>query len=262
MQPNLHNVAWEVISLIEPVFYTAGVTQALQYAETILKEKYFRFAPTPDPSVTHLLLGVPSFEPDGSLKGGGRLEDNLPLLSPDVTVCGGMLKKGLPEGYRSIDLLEDSLYVAENAQITAHCALRLVMQKLPVTLWHCPVLVIGWGRIGKCLAQLLKNIGAYVTVAARKETDRTMLIALGYDAIDTQNLGNGLSRFRAIINTAPVMVLPQEVLHDCPKDCVKIELASCLGIDAPDVIWARGLPNKDAPESSGQLIAKTILRLL
>ena len=28
-----------------------------------------------------------------------------------------------------------------------------------------------------------------------------------------------------------------------------------------DVLWARGLPGKDAPESSGKLIARTILRL-
>lgn len=262
MQPNLHNLSWEVTFLKEPVFYTAGRTHALQFAETILKEKGFLFTPSPDTSVTHLLLGVPSFEPDGSLKGGGQLEDILPSLSPEATIYGGMLKETLPKGYRTVDLLEDPIYVTENARITAHCALRLVMQKLPVTLLHCPVLVIGWGRIGKCLAQLLKGVGALVTVAARKEWDRAMLTALGYDAIDTQGLGNGLSRFRAIINTAPVMVLPKEDLHDCRDDCVKIELASCLGIDAPDVIWARGLPSKDAPESSGQLIAKTVLRLL
>ncbi len=248
--------------MIEPVFYAAGRTHALQFAETILKEKGFRFAPIPDRSVTHLLLGVPSFEPDGSLKGGGQLENILPSLSPEVTICGGMLKKSLLEGYQTVDLLEDPLYVTENAQITAHCAVRLAMEKLPITLWRCPVLVIGWGRIGKCLAQLLKSMGAIVTVAARKEQDRAMLNALGYDAIDTQSLGNGLARFRVIFNTAPVMVLPKEDLHDCRDDCVKIELASSLGIDAPDVIWARGLPSKDAPESSGQLIAKTVLRLL
>ena len=261
MQPNLHNLSWEVTFLKEPVFYTAGRTHALRFAETVLKEKGLQFAPAPDASVTHLLLGVPSFEPDGSLKGGGQLEDTLPFLSPEVTICGGMLKT-LPKEYRTVDLLEDPIYIAENAQITAHCALRLAMQKLPITLLQCPVLVIGWGRIGKCLAQLLKNIGALVTVAARKEMDRAMLSALGYDAIDTQNLGNGLSRFRVIFNTAPVMVLPKEELHSCRDDCVKIELASSLGIDAPDVIWARGLPSKDAPESSGQLIAKTVLRLL
>ncbi len=246
----------------EPVFYTAGRTDAMRFTEAILKKKDLRFAPTPDKSVTHLLLGVPSFEPDGSLKGGGRLEDILPLLSPEVTVCGGMLKNPQLSGYRTVDLLEDPQYVAENARITAHCAVSLAMEKLSVTLWRCPVLVIGWGRIGKCLAQLLKSVGAIVTVAARKETDRAMLTALGYDAIDTKALGNSLARYRVIFNTAPVMVLPKEELRDCSDDCLKIELASCLGIESPDVIWARGLPNKDAPETSGELIARTILRLL
>ena len=46
------------------------------------------------------------------------------------------------------------------------------------------------------------------------------------------------------------------------KTAIKIDLASCPGMDAPDVIWARGLPGKDAPETSGELIARTILRLL
>lgn len=246
----------------EPVFYIAGRTDAMRFAEAVLKKKDLRLAPTPDKSVTHLCLGVPSFEPDGSLKGGGRLEDILPLLSPEVIVCGGMLKHPQLDGYRTIDLLEDPGYVAENARITAHCAVSLAMEKLSVTLWRCPVLVIGWGRIGKCLAQLLKSVGAIVTVAARKETDRAMLTALGYDAIDTKALGNSLARYRVIFNTAPVMVLPKEELHDCSDDCLKIELASCLGIESPDVIWARGLPNKDAPETSGELIARTILRLL
>ena len=43
----------------------------------------------------------------------------------------------------------------------------------------CKVLVIGWGRIGKCLAALLKGLEADVTVVARKETDRAILHALG-----------------------------------------------------------------------------------
>lgn len=262
MQDNLHNLSCEVMYLKEPVFYTAGRTDAMRCAQRLLKKKGLRFAPLPDRSVTHLLLGVPAFEPDGSLKGGGWLEDVLPLLSPDVTVCGGLLDKGVPEGYEKVDLLKDPGYVAENARITAYCAVRLAMRKLPVVLWRCPVLVIGWGRIGKCLAHLLQSMGALVTVATRKETDRAMLSALGYDAIDVQSLGNGLTRFRVIFNTAPAMILPAEELHDCAEDCLKIDLASCPGIEAPDVIWARGLPSKDVPESSGELISRTLLRLL
>jgi len=262
MQPKFHNLSCEVIILKEPVFYTAGRTNALRFAQRILKNKDMRFAPLPDKSVTHLLLGVPAFEADGSLKGGGPLEDVLHALSPEVTVCGGMLKHHALEGFRTIDLLEDPFYIAENARITAHCALRLAMQRLPVTLHGCPILVIGWGRIGKCLAQLLKAVGAHVTVAARKESDRAMLSALGYGCADTQELGNSLARFRVIFNTVPEMVLPKEEMFDCPADCLKIDLASRPGMDAPDVIWARGLPGKDVPETSGVLIARTLLRLL
>ena len=262
MQPDIHNLSCEVIILKEPVFYTAGCTKAMEFAESILKKKDLRFAPAPDGSVTHLLLGVPAFEADGSLKGGGRLEDILPLLSPEVTICGGLLNRPELSGCKTLDLLGDPEYVAKNAQITAHCAVRLAMQELPVTLWRCPVLVIGWGRIGKCLARLLKGIGAVVTVAARKETDRAMLTALEYDTVDTCTLGNSLPRFRVIFNTAPEMILSKEDVQQCSEDCLKIDLASRQGIDAPDAIWARGLPGKDTPESSGELIARTLLRLI
>jgi hypothetical protein len=42
---------------------------------------------------------------------------------------------------------------------------------------------------------------------------------------------------------------------------VKIELASSPGLEGDDVIEALGLPGKYAPETSGKLIARTILRL-
>ena len=48
----------------------------------------------------------------------------------------------------------------------------------------------------------------------------------------------------------------------CFGNALKIDLASKPGIGGSDVIWARGLPGKDAPESSGELIAKTIIRLM
>lgn len=243
------------------IFYSAGHTDALDYAVAALRRKGCIVAQAPSKDVTHLLLGVPSFEADGSLKGGGELSEALSVLPGNVTVCGGNLQHPALEGYKTTDLLQDPLYLAENARITAHCAVKIAMNKLPVTLWGYHVLVIGWGRIGKCLASLLKSMGAIVTVAARKEADRAMLLALGYDALDAQNLDYSLLRYRAIFNTVPVMLLPKEAMAYCCPDCLKIDLASAPGMDSPDVIWARGLPNKDAPETSGELIARTVLRL-
>lgn len=245
-----------------PVFYTAGYTDALGYAVTELKQKGFPFAVQPDKTVTHLLLPVPSFEPDGMLKGNVPLTPVLELLSRNVTILGGNLGSFVPPGYKTVDLLNDPLYLAENADITAYCAAKLAAAKLPVTLRGCHVLIVGWGRIGKCLARLLKNMGAIVTVAVRKDTDRAILSALGYDTESIRTLGYSLVRYRVIFNTVPAIVLPAEAMQYCAADCLKIDLASAPGMDATDVIWARGLPNKDAPESSGKLIARSILGLL
>ena len=136
------------------------------------------------------------------------------------------------------------------------------MLQLPVTLRKCKVLIIGWGRIGKCLTRLLRAMEADLTVAARKETDRATAHALGYAAIHPAMLEGKLDQFRLIINTVPQPILNSEQLSDCCDKCVKLDLASVQGLEGNDVIWARGLPGKDAPESSGALIAKTIVRLL
>ena len=243
-------------------FLPAGHTQALNCCIHRLSTLGCRILPEPDEQVTHLLLPVPSFEPDGSLKGGGIISDILNALPDSVTVIGGNLTHPALHGYATIDLLKDPIYLAENANITAHCALKWAMELLPVTLQGCPVLVIGWGRIGKCLAALLRRLGAHVSVYARKETDKAMLLALGYDIADITPPAYDLMRYRVIFNTAPQMVLPRDLLKSCRSECLKIDLASVSGMEGDDVITARGLPNKDTPESSGELIARSILRLV
>ncbi len=230
-------------------FYIGGSSPALTCAIQMLTESGCDFSGQP----THLLLPVPSLRPDGTIIGGGDLNALLAELPKDITIIGG----NLPQltGYKVWDLLKDPAYVAENAYITAHCAVRLAMDRLPIALRHCKVLVIGWGRIGKCLAALLKGLEADVTVAARKEADRAILHALGYGSTDTEKLN--CSGYRVIFNTAPATILPKG-----PAGCLKIDLASTPGIGGSDVIHARGLPGKDAPEASGELIARTVLRFL
>lgn len=239
--------------------YTPGNTPALEFAKASLIRQGFRFSAVPHNGVTHLLLSIPSINDDGTLRGGQQLGPILEALPRSVTVIGGNLKHPALEGYQTIDLLQDPYYVAENASITAHCAIKTAMQALPVTLNGQAILVIGWGRIGKCLAELLKAMGSSVTVAARKETDRAMIRALGFGAVDYPLFP---ANYRVIFNTVPHTVLSREQTVLCRKECCMIDLASKLGVDAEKVIWARGLPGKDAPESSGELIAGTVIRLI
>ena len=233
------------------IFYCAGSSRAQIYAAAFLMEEGAAFLPRPDHTVTHLLLPVPSFEADGSIKGGGDLGEILAKLPKTVTVIGGNLNRPELSEYEVVDLLEDPWYLARNASITAHCTLELALAKLPVTLEKCPVLVIGWGRIGKCLAKLLHALGACVTVAARKESRRVMIDALGYKSCAMEDIKT--QKYRLIINTVPAMVLPT-----APGTALKIDLASQPGIGGSEVLQARGLPGLLAPESSGALIAQMV----
>lgn len=243
----------------ERVFYAANRVGALGFAAAELEKLGQTFTDAPSPAVTHLLLPAPAFDTDGSLRGGGGLHYILEKVPKTVKVVGGGL--GRLKDYECWDLLMDEEYLAKNAAITAHCAISVAMDALSVTLDGCRVLILGWGRIGKALAKLLQALGAEVTVASRDPKSRAMLTALGYGAEDPEQLNYELGRYQLIFNTAPARILNPDRLFHCRNDCVKIDLASTRGIDGDDVILARGLPGKCVPESSGKLIARTVLGL-
>lgn len=238
----------------DPVLYPAAATPAVLAARRCLLQAGCHFVDSPSPVVTHLLLGVPSFDADGSLKGGGALKPLLDALSDDITVIGGNLNVPLLEKYRKLDLLTDERYLWENASITADCAIPIARQHMGRVWKGVRVLILGWGRIAKHLAMTLQALKAEVTVAARKETDQAMAASFGFLTTDYTHIEPG---YAVVFNTVPAMILPEAAWP-----CVKIDLASSPGIGGSGVIWARGLPGKDAPESAGALIARTILSYL
>ena len=214
--------------------YIAPGNAATEQAGRFLREAGMAVTNTRCPKATHWLLPVPT-----------KIPVDAP---PGVTVIGGNL--AVP----GMDLLKDPYYLAENAAITARCAMALIGKELN----GLPVLVLGWGRIGKCLGKFLAEAGAEVTIATRKKTDVAMVRALGYKGIFLHEAPPLLTRFDALINTIPAMVLSAS---GCRKDCVLLELASQPGMSGGNIIDGRGLPGKYAPEASGRLIARTILRL-
>ena len=237
------------------LFFIAGSSPALDCAALELEKLGVSVADMPCDEVTHLLLPVPCQLPQEELD--GILHD----LPQTVTVLGGRLAYPQLQDYDCMDLLKDETYQAENAMITAYCALNLAGTALDVIWKDCPVLILGWGRIGKCLAKLLGAVGASVSAAARKEQDRAMITALGYDAQNIQQLGCVLQRYRVIFNTVPSPVLSKKQTGYCRNNCVLVELASRPGMEGANILDGRRLPGRLAPESSGKLIARTVLRL-
>ena len=247
--------------MVHTLVFPVGSTPACHYACSFIKEYGIELVDHPTPEVTHLLLDIPSFNPDRTLPSGGDLQHVLQMLPTNIVVCGGNLANAVLNDYETLDFLQDEDYLAANASITADCALRVAAPLMKTTFQSATILILGWGRIGKCLGHLLKAIGADVIIAARKEPHRAMLRALGFQSVDIADVASVLSECQIVFNTIPDLIVHKEILSPC-RNCVKIDLASTPGLEGEDVVWARGLPGIHTPASSGKLIADTFLRHL
>lgn len=228
-------------------------SEAVRYAAENLRSIGIPVTDKCAPDVTHLLLPVPSF------RGGDEyLAHLLAKLPEDLIVSGGNLNCPILEGYACVDFLQDPYYLAENAAITARCAMGILEKHIGTDFAGKQALVIGWGRIGKCLMQLLAEQNAAVTVAARSISDLAMIRALGSRSIPVADAAAETDRYDLIINTVPVLLFPDIKIK--PGTAV-LELASKPGMTGDNIIDGRGLPGRMAPEESGKLIAETFIRL-
>lgn len=233
--------------------YCAGKSSACSHACHYLSKAGFSIADSPDWNTKHLLLDVPSFLPGSWTL--TSLDTLLSSLPENITVWGGNLNHSSLENYQTIDLLKDETYLTKNADITADCTIPIAESVLDHPWDKAKVLIIGWGRITKSLSRKLKSFGCDITISSRSASHQEEANASGFY---TTFSPDDTHPYHLIVNTAPAHVL---TVHE-DSASVFIDLASVKGIEGSNVIWARGLPGKYAPERSGKLIADTILRLL
>lgn len=172
------------------------------------------------------------------------------------------------ENRNSIDYNTLDSYALLNAVPTAEGAIKIAIENTPYTLWKSNVLVIGYGRVGKILADRLKNLGAFVTVSARKPRDFATLDALGFNYINTEEISQKGLNYDIIFNTVDFKVIPDEMLLPCrnsllidlsSKGGFNLEFAKNLGINA---IKPPGIPGVIAPQTAGEILAKTVTELI
>lgn len=241
--------------------YCAGSSPGIHFARTFLQTNGFPVVSHPDKNAGYLLLDVPSFAGNGEFRGTCSLDNLLSSVNNDIVIFGGNLNHPAFETYCTRDFLKDEEYLCQNAAITADCTLQLAMPMLTTTLRETPTLIIGWGRIGKCLARLMQSAGAPVTVAVRKSEQAAILHALGFSVIFIHEIKNHTNNFRLMVNTVPYPILGKSELSEF-HSCALIDLASRRGLEGENVLWARSLPGIHAPESSGRLIAETVIRYI
>ena len=196
-------------------------------------------------------------------------------LRYDQLLLGGMtgdLSRRLMADYglTLLDYYDREETQVANAVPTAEGALQLAMESTDRTLHGSRCLIIGYGRIGRLLADRLLALGAEVTVSARKYGDLAWIEAWGYRGVQTGALTGQLDRFDLIFNTAPALILDGTRLRETREDCVIIDLASAPGgvdLEAAKrlsrrAIPAPGLPGKVAPRTAAAAIRDSVYHIL
>lgn len=219
-----------------------------------------------------VLLPMKPFLEDCLVGGEERLEaGQLPgLLEQGATLIAGSFPADWEawfqnQGLSCVSLLEMEGYQLKNAAVTAEGAVYLSMKYMERTLAGARVLLLGWGRIGGFLGEKLRCLGANVTVAVRREAQRTGLMLRGYGVERLGQYGD-LSSYDLVINTVPARVMTEEQFENIRADCTVIELSSLPGgfpeTKRESIIMAQALPGKTAPKTAGENLAEAVLEAL
>ena len=203
------------------------------------------------------------------------MEELIAACWPGQLLCGGKLSEGSVRAairgkLHVEDLLRRSDFVTGNAALTAEGAVGLLLRETEHALRGSRVLILGYGRIGKLLAQKLLALGAQVSVAARSAEDRAMAEALGCRALDYPALEAEIGEAACVVNTVPARVLTEAMLCCAAPEALLLELASPPGgfdrVLAQNIglrcLSAPGLPGKSAPYAAAQLMKEGVYAAL
>ena len=157
-----------------------------------------------------------------------------------------------------------------NAIPTAEGCIAILLHNRRRTLWGSPVLVLGYGRVGRALAARLRGLGALVTVAARSAEQRALAQSEGCRAIPLTELAEAAPAFDTAVNTIPAPVLGRETLQKLRPGALVVDLASRPGgtdfaaaqTAGVRAIHALSLPARCAPETAGEFVARAVLDIL
>lgn len=220
---------------------------------------------------TFVVLPIPFTKDKLHITGEDILIENIIQQCNGKTIFSGGISKEFRRQLAMnnviyIDLMELDEVAYLNAIPTAEGAIYKAMELTDETIHGSNVLVLGFGRVAKILADKLKGLNANVFCAARSKKDLAHIKALGYNVVDINNMENGLKKFAIIFNTVPTIILGEKKLNRLNKDSVIIDLASSpggvdyskakeLGINA---ILELGIPSKVAPKSAAKYLKESI----
>ncbi len=225
-----------------------------------------------------IILPLPSVTSEGKIPAPfckediGMTGDLLSAMKGKRVFCGfaDRLLKFSPNLSADVrDYYKREEFAVQNAVVTAEGAIELALRNYEGTINGARCLVCGFGRIGKALTNILRPLGADLTVSARKPSDLAWINSMGARAVRTDKLVCEKS-FDIIFNTVPAKIFSCVLLARIAGKALVIDLASGEGgVDflsaerlGIETIHALSLPGKCAPKTAGEIIRNTIYHIL
>lgn len=198
-----------------------------------------------------------------------KLFSNLKNKVVFAGIVSSLIEYVKPSGLHIRDYYQREDFLIPNALLTAEGAVSIALKEYGKSIFSSRCLVVGFGRIGKILAKLLKNMGAKVTVSARSVKDISLAKISGFETTNVSKIDEK-AEFDLIFNTVPALVLDAAALSFLSSARMIIDLASApggtdkfaaeeLGIK---LIPALGIPGKCFPEAAGEIIADVIYKMI
>lgn len=197
-----------------------------------------------------------------------KIEELLKELEHKTFFAGGIPKKFEGNAIKCFDLLQCEELTILNAIPTVEGTIKIVIEEREETIFESNVLICGYGRIGKILCKVFKNLGANVYCAARKEADLAWIREGKYVPLRYDEICEYAPKINIVINTVPSLVITKKELDTFNEDVLIVDVASNPGgIDKEyatskniKVITALGIPGKEFPKTAAKFIKEAMLQ--
>lgn len=203
------------------------------------------------------------------------VDEIISLLNDKHVVFAGLISK-TTEGKinkksgKVYDYFKREEVTVRNTVPTFQGILKVIFDNINYTVNSSRCAVFGYGRVADITADMLKSLGADVTVCARKISDISRARIKGHKGCFIKDFADTAGEFDIIINTVPSPVISKDILEKVRRDCLIVDVASApygvdfaaadrLGINA---ILCPSLPGKAAPVTAGRIIADGILNII
>ena len=176
------------------------------------------------------------------------LAELLRAARPGALALGGMLSEeakaiAAEAGVELVDYFAREELAIRNAIPTAEGCIGVLLAQCKRTLWGSAVLLLGFGPVGQAVGTRLAALGAHVTVAARRPAQRAQAESLGMQ-------GAELARLRPGSLIVDLASRPGGTDFDAAARC------------GHKAIHALSLPAACAPETAGEIVARTVREML